>query len=107
MRCNMSKYNGKIIYTGNLMKYTNGQSVLHKENVTLAYEEYTDTFSCLDYTLNCYIGLLSDKTDKWKAEYRRIIKKHTYSYINSYDEGNIYVDENSIKVLVDSSSKHR
>lgn len=103
----MSKYKGQIVYTGNLMKYTNGQSKLYRENVTLAYEESTDTFSCLDDTLNCYVGLLSDISDELKEECKRIIEEHNYPYINNYVERNIYVDDSSIKVLVDSSNKHR
>lgn len=104
----MSTYNGKIVYTGNLMKYTNGQNKLHRENVTLAYEESTDTFSCLNDTLNSYIDLLrNDLSEEQKEECRKTIKKHSYPYINSCIEGSIYVDENSIRMLIDSDNKHR
>lgn len=104
----MSKYKEQVVYSGNLMKNTNGQSLLHRENVYLAYEEKTDTFSLLNDTLNCYIDLLRDDlSEDAKEKCRETIKKHSYPYINSGLENQIYVDEESVKIVVDSSNKRR
>lgn len=104
----MSKYKEMVIYSGNLMKYTNGKSKLYRENVCLLYEPNTDTFSCYSDTLNCYIDLLRDDlSEEKKDECRKTIKKHSFPYVNSGIEEQIYVDENSIQVVIDSSSKHR
>lgn len=103
----MSKYKEMVIYSGNLIQYVNGQNKLYRENVCLVYEESTDTFSSLNDTLNCYIDLLRDDlSEEQKEKCRETINKHSYPYINSYIEGNIYVDENSIQILIDNS-KHR
>lgn len=104
----MIKYKEMVIYSGNLMINVNGKCELYKENVSLLYEQNTDTFSYYSDTLNCYIDLLRDDlSEEQKEECRKTIRKNSYPYVNSDIENQIYVDESSIQVVIDSSNKHR
>lgn len=105
----MNKYREMVIYTGNLMEYTNGKYELYKENTYLIYNSTLDMFYTLGDTLNYFFDLdLNDKLSETKKdECRTIISKHLYPYICKGIEGQIYVDESSIKVIIDNSNKHR
>lgn len=105
----MSKYNEKVVYSGNLMKYTNGQSILLRKGIYLVYEPKTNTFYSLNDTLNYFLDLdlNNNLTEQQREEYKKIIQKHNYPYFSSGIPEEIYIDENSIEVVMDNNKMNR
>ena len=97
------------IYLGNLMQRKNNKIELYKEAIYLVYESKTNKFYSLLDTLNYFmdIDLNKNLTEEEKENYMKIIKKYEYSHIPSKQEGQIYVDINSLKEITNTQDNQR
>lgn len=96
----MNKYQKGIFYIANIIKYEKGEEKIYRKNVYLIYDEETDKFISFQDVLNPSLDLLNQnlKPDEIK-EIQEEIEKYKYSYVKTRREGEIYVEESSIKVV--------
>jgi len=96
----MNKYQEGIFYIANLIKLENGEVKPYKENKYFTYDEENDKFTSFEDTLNPYLDLLSPNLNtEERKEIKELIDRYKYPYIPSGREGQIYVDESSIKIV--------
>ncbi len=97
----MNKYNSSTIYKGNLVRNINGKRQVFKENVSLIYDDNKDVFYSFLDTFNLFISKNLEKLSKEDLEKtQRIIDENTYSYLDEGIDGQVYVDESSIELLI-------
>lgn len=103
----MTKFNDTTIYFANLIKIENGEKKLYKEDACLLYRTKTDHFYSLEQTFNLFLEFEDKRTQNEDEiiEFYQIIQKHSYPYISDDQEGYIYVDTSSIKIL-ENGEKH-
>lgn len=96
----MNNFEEGIIYNGNIMKMEEGIPVLVEEQVKILYNGEEDTFFPFQsITGLLYFGSLIDDDklkDKEIKEYHRKFMEGNYHYGTSANEGEKYIDENSI-----------
>lgn len=104
----MNKYNSKTLYSGNLIKEENGKKIVVKENMYLMYDEISDSFYSYTDTFNYYLDLaFSNLTEKQRRQYEEIINTYKYNYIPTGIEGEEYIDEASITVILNEDKQKR
>lgn len=95
----MNKYNNETIYRGNLLKYENGNSRIFEENKILIYDEIHDVFYSYLDVFNFQLSRDLDNLDEeGRSECQKIIDKYSFSYTCSGNEGEVYVDADSIMI---------
>lgn len=93
----MNTYENGTLYVGNIVKITNGNKTVAKENAFLIYSKNEDCFYTLDvlnYMLDLEINI--NLSEEEKREYKQIVEANKYQYKNITDE-EVYVDENGVK----------
>lgn len=105
----MNNFSSNNLYIGTLMIEKAGKSVIYKENVYLIYEEKTDSFYKLEQTLNEFIDLsLNPKlNEEAKAELKGKIKTYEYNYKHTGEDGHIYVDIASLKIIENRNNRRK
>lgn len=97
----MNKFNDTTIYFANLIAIKNGIKTPYKENACLLYRSERDCFYSLENTFNEFLWFEDKQNprDEEKENFYQSIEKYSYSYTPLGQEGEIYVDINSIKIL--------
>lgn len=105
----MNNFESGAIYTGNIMKYQDGEDIVLEENALLSYDANKNTFVYIQSdAFNCQLALDLER-DKLSSEeikeYEEVVKKYTYPYEKNLN-GDIYVDASSVK-LADFGNNNR
>lgn len=96
--------------SGDLIKYENGKYVLLKKTETFAYDSERDEFYHLN---NSAIGIAEDlfsginHSEEEKRETDDFCNNNFYSIIPKEEEGYVFIDPNSIRVLGENNKRSR
>lgn len=100
-------YKNGVLYKGNIVKKTNDNIVIEKEDIHLFYNQKDDSFYdivVLNYMLDLELNKQLNKEQI--EEYQKIVNEHKYSYL-PLKEDKLYVDENSIyEVKINNKQKN-
>lgn len=98
----MNDYEEGIIYNGNIMKIVNREKVLVEESAKILYNSENDTFFPFHhFGAAAYFSLIMDDdrlSDKEIKEYHEKFNKYNYNYGTTGNEGETYIDINSIVI---------
>lgn len=97
----MSKYNEGYLYNGDIYIIEDGNKILFKKGVPILYNEDLDTFYLFNSPANrCLFSLLIDENkllEKEILEYKKTFLEGNYPHKQEGSEGEVFIDEDSIK----------